>query len=83
MPFVLLAAMFVLFATCRWGGRTLAEHYMDGWEVAAVAAIGACAFAALWVAQAVAAEGDALRTLGLVAAGAGGLFAGYLRGERV
>ena len=84
MPFVLLAAaMFALFTTCRWGGRTLAEHYEDGWEVAAVAAIGVCAFAGLWVAQAVVAAENALPTLGLVAAGAGGLFAGYLRGERV
>ena len=83
MPFVVLAAaMLALFATCRWGGRTLAGHYQDEWEVAAVAAIGVCAFVALWVVREVVTDG-VLPTLGLVAAAGGGLIAGYLRGERV
>jgi hypothetical protein len=86
MAFVSLAlVMVVLFAVCRWAGHTLSHHYQDGWEVAAVAAVAAMglgAFAALWAAQALAAEGGVMSTIGLVGAG-GGLFAGYLRGERV
>lgn len=82
---VLVVVLFAAFAICRWGGRTLAGHYQDGWEVAAVAAMGACAFAALWVVKNVAgADGSAvLPLLGLVGAAGGGLFAGYLRGEQV
>ena len=74
----LLAAMVALFAACRWGGRTLAGHFQDGWEVWAVAVMGICAFAALWVGQHVVGGGP-LAVVGLAGAGAGGLFAGYLR----
>jgi hypothetical protein len=84
MPFVSLAVVMVaLFVVCRWAGHTLSHHYQDGWEVAAVAAMGLGAFAALWAAQVIAAGGGALPTIGLVGAGGGGLFAGYLRGERI
>jgi hypothetical protein len=84
VPFVVLAAvMFATFAVCRWGGLTLARHYQDGWEVAAVAAMGAAAFVALWVVKHYVAGGAALPMIGLIAAAGGGLFAGYLRGEPV
>jgi hypothetical protein len=78
---VLAVAMLAMYATCRWGGRTLAGHYQDGWEVAAVAAMGACAFVALWAVKSVAAAGPVLPIMGLIAAAGGGLLAGYLRDE--
>ena len=82
MSFVVLAAvMLATFVVCRWGGRTLSGHYQDGWEVAAVAAVGASTFVALWVVKSFVAGGAALPFIGLVAAAGGGLFAGYLRGE--
>ena len=80
--FVLAAVMFATFATCRWGGRTLSGHYQDGWEVAAVAAMGVCAFLALWLVKNLAAGASVLPMIGLVAAAGGGLVAGYMRGER-
>jgi hypothetical protein len=83
VSFVVLAAvMLVAFVVCHWGGRTLAGHYQDGWEVAAVAAMGVCAFVALWVVQQVVA-GGAVPIVGLLAAAGGGLFAGYMRAEQV
>lgn len=80
LPYAL--AVVALFAACRWGGRTLATHFQDGWEIAAVAVMGTAAFAAFWVSHSMAAVDGPLPALGLVLAGSGGLFAGYLRGER-
>ena len=75
---VLLAA---LFAVCRWSGALLARHHGDGWEVVAVAGLGAAVLAALWLSHALPGGEGGLVTLGLVGAGAGGLFAGYMRRE--
>ena len=75
---VLLAA---LFAVCRWSGAMLARHHGDGWEVIAVAGLGAGVLAALWLSHAMPGGEGALVTAGLIGAGAGGLFAGYMRRE--
>ena len=75
------ALLAALFAVCRWSGAMLARHHGDGWEVAAVAGLGAAVLAALWLSHAVAGAEGGLVTLGLVGAGAGGLFAGYMRRE--
>ena len=75
---VLLAA---LFAVCRWSGGMLARHHGDGWEVAAVAGLGSAVLATLWLSHAVPGGEAGWVTLGLAGAGAGGLFAGYMRRE--
>lgn len=82
MTALALAALFVvLFATSHWSGRTLARHHGDGREVAAVAALGAAVLGALWLLKLLHGDADAIPTLGLAGAGAGGLLAGYLRAE--
>lgn len=75
---VLLAA---LFAVCRWSGATLARHHGDGWEVGAVAGLGVAVLATLWASRLLPGAAAGVTTLGLVGAGAGGLFAGYMRYE--
>ena len=84
MSILALAAVFVVvFATSRWSGRTLARHHGDGLEVAAVAALGVATLGALWVIKVLHGDADALPTLGLAGAGAGGLLAGYMRADSV
>ena len=77
----LTALLAVLFAVCRWSGATLARHHGDGLEVVAVAVLGVTVLAALWLSRALPGYEAGLTTLGLVGAGAGGLFAGYTRYE--
>ncbi len=75
--------LLAVFALCAWGGRTLAGHYQDRWEIAATLAVGSCVFAALGLAGN---GGDGTAgwpeaALGL--AMATGLFTGYYRaGDR-
>lgn len=78
----LLAVYVAVFAICEWSGRQLAQHYQDAREVAAVVAIGACVLGSLALMTRLRALDDTLLVAGLVAAGAGGLFAGYLRSDR-
>jgi hypothetical protein len=77
----LIALLAALFAVCRWSGGTLARHHGDGWEVAAVAGLGAAVLTTLWLSHALSGGETAWVTMGLVGAGAGGLFAGYMRRE--
>lgn len=80
MELVLAAALAALvFAVCAWSGRLLASHYQDGWEVAAVVAIGACVLGTLAVTRQSAFDADPRAYAGLLGAGGGGLFLGYLR----
>ncbi len=75
---VLLAA--VVFAVCRWSGRLLATHYQDGWEVIAVVAIGLCVLGTLALTRRSGFDADPRAYAGLLGAGGGGLFLGYLAG---
>jgi hypothetical protein len=81
LVFALVVLLAALFGVCRWSGATLARHHGDGWEVGAVAGLGAAVLSALWLSRALPGIEAGLVTLGLVGAGAGGLFAGYMRRE--
>jgi hypothetical protein len=80
-PSVIVAALVLLvaFALCAWGGRTLAGHYQDWWEVAATLAVGVCVVGALALDGGGhdATAGWPEAALGL--AMAAGLFTGYYR----
>lgn len=74
--FVVLA---LVFAVSSWGGRTIAVHHSDGWEVAAALAVG------LSVVTPVVILGretfaDGIAQLLIVAAFGSGLYFGYGRG---
>lgn len=81
LALALVAVFVVVFATSHWSGHTLALHHGDGREVAAVAALGVAVLGALWLLKVLHGDADALPTLGLAGATAGGLLAGYMRAE--
>ena len=81
LPLVLAALILAVFAACFWSGGTLATHHADPQEVRAVLVIGATLLAAVAL-LARTPLADVLWPVALVAAaGAVGLFAGYLRAE--
>jgi hypothetical protein len=78
-----LAIYAAVFAISEWSGRQLAGHYQDAREVGGVVAIGACVLGSLAIMARLGLLDDALLMAGLVAAAGGGLFAGYMRSDRV
>jgi hypothetical protein len=80
VSFAVLGAMLcIAFAVCAWSGRTLARHYQDPLEVAAVLAVAVCVLAALVVANRVHEADELWPESVLGVAMTLGLFAGYLR----
>jgi hypothetical protein len=69
----------VVFVICDWSGRTLAHHYQDKLEVAAIFAIGGCVLLGLVLARGLPDAGGDWPEIGLALASGSGLFAGYLR----
>ena len=78
---VSLLVLLAAFALCAWGGRTLAGHYQDRWEVAATLAVGACVFGALALAGGGRDAGAGWPEAALGLAMAAGLFTGYYRAD--
>lgn len=81
--FALLAGLLLLgiaFLVCDWSGRTLAHHYQDRLEVAAIAAIGGCVVLGLVLTEGAREGGNDWPAVALALAASSGLFAGYLRG---
>ena len=78
----LLAVYAAVFVICEWSGRQLARHYQDGREVAAVVAIGSSVLGSLMLMTRLGFMENTLLMAGLVAAGGGGLLAGYMRSDR-
>ena len=69
----------IAFVVCDWSGRTLAHHYQDRFEVAAIVAVGTCVVLGLAVTQGARDDGNQWPALALALAATSGLFAGYLR----
>ena len=67
------------FAVCAWSGWTLAHHYQDGLEVAAILAVAGCVLAALVLTQDVRDAGNSWPAVTLALGMTGGLFVGYMR----
>ena len=83
MPLLSLVIVYAaVFAVCEWSGRQLARHYQDAREVTAVIAIGASVLGSLAVLSRLGLLEHVLLAAGLVAAGGGGLLAGYMRSDR-
>ena len=73
---VLLIAAFVV---CAWSGRTLASHYQDSLEVAAVAAVAGCLLISLFITAGARDGGAWWPEIALGIGMSTGLFAGYFR----
>jgi hypothetical protein len=78
-----LAIYAAVFVVSEWSGRQLARHYQNAREVGGVVAIGACVLGSLVLMTRLGLMDDALLMAGLCAAAGGGLFAGYMRTDRV
>ena len=76
------AVLALVFVICDWSGRTLARHYQDRLEAAAILAIGACVLVGLALTQGLAEDATAWPKAALALSSSSGLFAGYLRQER-
>jgi hypothetical protein len=79
MSLALVAVLLFAFTVCSWSGRTLARHYQDPLEVAAVLAVAACVVVSLVLTTGARDAGDRWSSIALAFAMSGGLFAGYLR----
>ena len=77
-----LVVLVVAFAICTWSGRTLARHYQDPMEVAAIVAVGVCVLGSLIVTRDARAAGEGWAELVLALTMSGGLVSGYFRAER-
>ena len=84
MPFAAAGLLLLVaaFAVCDWSGRTLAHHYQDRLEVAAILAVGACVLISLVLTRDVRESATGWVEGALALTMAGGLFAGYFRGGR-
>lgn len=71
--------LLVAFTICAWSGRVLAGHYQDGWEVAAVLAVGVCMLGATGLTGRAHGAPAGWPEIVIGLSMAAGLFAGYYR----
>jgi hypothetical protein len=74
------ALLALVFVICDWSGRTLAHHYQDRLETAAIFAIGACVIVGLVLARGMGESSTGWPEAALALSTGSGLFAGYMRG---
>ena len=82
MLLVGLVVALAVFVVCAWSGQTLARHHQDRWEIAAVAAMGACVLTTLSLGRGLLDAGGTPAMLALAVVAGGGLFVGYDRADR-
>jgi hypothetical protein len=81
LALVLALLVLAVFAACQWSGSTLAQHQADREELRAVVVVGLCLFAAVTLLGRTSLERATWPLVLVAAAGALGLFVGYVRAE--